>query len=309
MTDAGPSPAPTTAPAATDAVAPADAPGPADVAAPAEAPGRGRADAVGPAAAGTGPVAVDVARSAGLLAGRRVVVVGGASGIGLATVRAAVAAGAAVAVLDADGDGADRAAAEARLGGATACARRVDVTVEDEVSAALDAVAAELSGIDAVLHVAGVMRGQGLDVRDVPVELWHRVLAVNLTGPFLVAKHAARHLTPGTGVLVLVGSKAGVLAGSGSVPYGASKGGLHGLALTLARQLDPQGIRVHALLPGDIDTPLMRRSLAEARANGADRHRIAELAATLGRPEDVASALVLLASPVSAGVVGTVHAG
>ncbi|MEW2380083.1 SDR family oxidoreductase [Micromonospora sp. NPDC047812] len=246
---------------------------------------------------------------AGLLAGRRVVVVGGASGIGLATVRAAADAGASVAVLDADGDGAARAAGQARRGGARACARQVDVTVEAEVAAALDAAAAELGGIDAVLHVAGVMRGQGLDVREVSAELWAHVIAVNLTGPFLVAKHAVRHLTGHPGVLVLVGSKAGVQNGSGSVPYGASKGGLHGLALTLARQLRPHGIRVHALCPGDIDTPLMRRSLAEARANGADGDRVAEIEAALGRPEDVASTLVLLASPVSDGVVGTVHTG
>ncbi|MER7334704.1 MULTISPECIES: SDR family oxidoreductase [unclassified Micromonospora] len=244
---------------------------------------------------------------AGLLAGRRVVVVGGASGIGLATVHAAAAAGAAVAVLDADGDGAAGAAEAARRAGASASARRVDVTVEAEVAAAFDDVAAQWGGIDAVLHVAGVMRGQGLDVRELTAELWAQVIAVNLTGPFLVAKHAVRHLTPGTGVLVLVGSRAGVQNGSGSVPYGASKGGLHGLALTLDRQLRPQGIRVHTLCPGDIDTPLMRRSLDEARANGTDAGRVAEIEAALGRPEDVASALVLLASSVSDGVVGTVY--
>ncbi|MBM7075313.1 SDR family NAD(P)-dependent oxidoreductase [Micromonospora humida] len=246
---------------------------------------------------------------AGLLAGRRVVVVGGASGIGRATVAAAAAAGAAVAVLDADAAGADTAAEQARATGGRACAHRVDVTVETEVAAALDAAAADLGGIDAVLHVAGVMRGQGLDVRDVPVALWAQVIAVNLTGPFLVAKHATRHLLPHGGVLVLVGSKAGVQTGSGSVPYGASKGGLHGLALTLARQLGPQGIRVHTLCPGDIDTPLMRRSLTEARANGADGGRIAAVEAALGRPEDVASALVLLASSASAGLTGTVCTG
>ncbi|MFI9639192.1 SDR family NAD(P)-dependent oxidoreductase [Micromonospora sp. NPDC051925] len=245
----------------------------------------------------------------GLLAGRRVVVVGGASGIGRATVRAAAVAGAVVAVLDADATGAAEAADAARSAGARACARGVDVTVEAEVAGALDAVATELGGIDAVLHVAGIMRGQGLDVRDVPIELWAQVIAVNLTGPFLVAKHAARHLNPDGGVLVLVGSKAGVQIGSGSVPYGASKGGLHGLSLTLARQLGPQGIRVHALCPGDIDTPLMRRSLDEARANGTDGGRVAAIEAALGRPEDVASALVLLASPVSAGLTGTVWTG
>ncbi|SCF47130.1 NAD(P)-dependent dehydrogenase, short-chain alcohol dehydrogenase family [Micromonospora matsumotoense] len=275
--------------------------------------GAGGGDASTPAGAGqhggTPPAGTGGGAPAGLLAGRRVVVVGGASGIGRAAVAAAAAAGAAVAVLDADTAGADSAAAQARAAGAWAWARGVDVTVEAEVAGALDAAAADLGGIDAVLHVAGVMRGQGLDVRDVPVALWAQVIAVNLTGPFLVAKHAARHLRPDGGVLVLVGSKAGVQTGSGSVPYGASKGGLHGLALTLARQLGPQGIRVHALCPGDIDTPLMRRSLDEARANGTGGDRIAAVEATLGRPEDVASVLVLLASPASAGLAGTVWTG
>ncbi|GGM17891.1 MULTISPECIES: SDR family oxidoreductase [Micromonospora] len=247
--------------------------------------------------------------AAGLLVGRRVVVVGGASGIGLATVRAAAAAGAAVAVLDADADGAAEAAAQARAAGADAYAHTVDVTAEPQVAAALDAAAADLGGLDAVLHVAGVMRGQGTDVADLPLELWQRVVAVNLTGPFLVAKHAVRHLGGGDGVLVLVGSKAGVLAGSGSVPYGASKGGLHGLALTLARQLGPRGIRVHTLCPGDIDTPLMRRSLDEARANGTDSGQVTRIEAALGRPEDVASVLTLLAAPVAAGIAGTVYTG
>jgi NAD(P)-dependent dehydrogenase (short-subunit alcohol dehydrogenase family) len=252
------------------------------------------------------PPAAGGPAAGGLLDGRRVVVVGGASGIGLATVRAAAAAGAVVAVLDADGAGARRAAAEA---GPAARARKVDIAREDEVAAALDEVAAELGGIDAVLHVAGVMRGQGLDVGEVTAQLWAEVIAINLTGPFLVTKHATRHLTPGRGVVVLVGSKAGVDQGSGSIPYGASKGGLRGLALTLDRQLRPRGIRVHTLCPGDIDTPLMRRSLDEARANGTDPGVVAAIEAGLGRPEDVASALVMLASPAGDGVVGTVYAG
>ncbi|WP_283133648.1 SDR family NAD(P)-dependent oxidoreductase [Rhizohabitans arisaemae] len=245
--------------------------------------------------------------SGGLLAGRRVVVVGGASGIGLATVDAVAAAGGSVAVLDRDGDGAASAAASARAAGVAACSHRADVADEAEVAAAIDASAAELGGIDAVLHVAGVMRGQGLDVRELPLELWNEVIAINLTGPFLVAKHAARHMVPaGRGVIVLVGSKAGVQAGSGSIPYGASKGGLHGLSLTLARHLRPLGIRVHALCPGDIDTPLMRRSLDEARANGTDADRVSRIEAALGRPEEVASVLALLAAPSADALDGTV---
>lgn len=237
------------------------------------------------------------------LAGRRVLVVGGASGIGRATVLAAVQAGARVGVIDRDADG---AAAVASAAGAVAYP--ADITVESQVAAAVNAAAARLGGLDAVLHVAGIMRGQQVDVRDLPVEVWSQVIAANLTGAFLVAKHTAGPLIEsGAGVLVFVASRAGVVAGSGSVPYGASKGGLHGLALTLARQLGPSGVRVHTLCPGDIDTPLMRESLAEARANGADENRIAAIRNGLGSPEQVARALVLLASPAAEGLVGTVY--
>ncbi|BCJ68918.1 SDR family NAD(P)-dependent oxidoreductase [Polymorphospora rubra] len=243
--------------------------------------------------------------TAGLLAGRRVVVVGGASGIGLATTRAAAAAGAAVAVLDLDGDGARAAAAQAGPG---AYGYQLDITDEAAVAATLDRAAADLRGIDTVLHVAGIMRGQGLDVREVTADLWAQVIAANLTGPFLVAKHATGHLeAAGGGVLVFVASKAGIVTGSGSVPYGASKGGLHGLALTLARQLRPRGIRVHTLCPGDIDTPLMRRSLDEAARNGADADGVARVRAGLGRPEDVAGVLTLLAAPAADALDGTVY--
>lgn len=248
--------------------------------------------------------------SSGLLAGRRVVVVGGASGIGLATVQAVSAVGGAVAVLDRDGDGASAAAAGARASGVPASAHAVDITDEDQVAQAIDDAAAELGGIDAMLHIAGVMAGQGLDIREVSPQLWAKVIAVNLTGPFVVAKHAARHMIPaGDGVMVFVASRAGVVSGSGSIPYGASKGGLHGLSLTLARQLRPYGIRVNTLCPGDIDTPLMRRSLDEALANGIDSGRLDDVRAGLGRPEHVARLLAMVASPAADGLDGIVFSG
>lgn len=240
--------------------------------------------------------------STAILAGQRVIVVGGASGIGLATVDAVAAAGGTVAVFDRDADGAARAAS--RVG---ASAYTVDIADEDQVRAAIDTAVSDLGGLEAVLHVAGVMRGQELDIRDLSAELWSEVLSVNLTGPFLVAKHAARHMIPaGSGTMVFVASRAGILAGSGSIPYGASKGGLQGFALSLDRQLRPRGIRVHTLCPGDIDTPLMRRSLEEAVANGADSARVAQIQARLGRADDVAGVLALLASSAASGFDGTV---
>lgn len=295
-----------------------------------------------------------------LLAGRRVLVTGAASGIGRATVLAAVAAAARVAAVDRDADGLaslasalpDRPApAGGRLDppGGLVAVRQADVTAEPEVTAAVEAAVAELGGLDAVLHVAGIMRGQQVPVTQLPLAVWQQVVTVNLTGAFLVAKHTAPHLaaaaragnpagpvaaadpiaasaggragattgcaggtappvdaTGTPSALVFVASRAGIVAPSGSVPYGASKGGLHGLALTLAAALRPDGVRVHTLCPGDIDTPLMRRSLAEAAANGAGVGRIAAVLDGLERPEHVAQALVLLASTAADGLAGTV---
>jgi NAD(P)-dependent dehydrogenase (short-subunit alcohol dehydrogenase family) len=236
------------------------------------------------------------------LSRRRVVVTGGASGIGLAAVRCLAAQGVRVALVDRV-----ISSASADFSEITEWHRDVDVTDEAAVELAFDDIAAHFDGIDAVIHAAGVMREQMTDPRDVSLAAWNEVLGVNLTGAFLVSRAAARIMAAqGSGTIVLVGSHAGTIGPSGSVPYGASKGGVNGLAMTLHRFLSPLGIRVNNLCPGSVDTPLVRRSLDEGVAHGASTEVTERTRKSLVDPDGVGRILAFLAGPDADLVQGTV---
>lgn len=234
-------------------------------------------------------------------------VTGGASGIGRATALTLAAGGQSVLVVDIDATAAADVVAEARASGNDLQATRADVSVEREVASALDLAAEKFGSIDVVIHAAGVMAGQLEDIREVDESTWDRVVDINLKGAFFVAKHVARYFVPaGSGVIILVASKAGVTVGSGSYAYGASKGGVHGLALTLDRHLGPQGIRVNDVCPGDIDTPLLRASVAEGLRHGGDPAEAERFLGHLTAPEAIAEVLSFLASPAADCVRGTI---
>lgn len=220
---------------------------------------------------------------------RRVLVVGGGSGIGLAAAMALHDDGAAVVVADLHFDQALEELALAQI--------VVDVTSEGQVEDGFSHAVRALGGLDVVINCAGIAREQNRDVRDVSLESWQAVIAVNLTGSFLVAREAARVMTPnGGGVIILVGSAAGTTEPSGSVPYGASKGGVNGLTMTLAAHLAPLGFRVHNFMPGTVDTPLIQGTFDEALDNGADPSRTALERSSLSDPASVGRVLALLAS-------------
>lgn len=226
------------------------------------------------------------------MTGRRVLVSGAGSGIGMATVRALRERGHAVVVVDLRfddaADDADDAPAVTRI--------IADVTSELDVRHAFDGAVTALGGLDVVINCAGITREQHRDVREITLESWNTVLAVNLTGSFLVAREAVRVMAPhGGGVLILVGSGAGTTAPSGSVPYGASKGGVNGLAMTLAAHLEPLGFRVHNFMPGTVDTPLVQDSYDEALDNGADPEATAAERSNLTDPASVGRVLAMLA--------------
>ena len=237
---------------------------------------------------------------------QRVVVTGAASGIGRATALALAAAGARLALMDWDETGL-AATADAIDGEERPLVHRVDVSDETSVDSAFDAVTAAWDGIDVLINVAGIMRDQMADLRDITLDAWQQVIGVNLTGGFLTSRAASRTMIPaGRGTIILVGSPAGVTGSSGSISYGSSKGGVNGLAMTLERHLGAHGIRVQNFCPGSVDTPLFNKSLDSGVANGAPQSYADAARASSVSPEGIGRALMLLASPLASDLKGAV---
>lgn len=235
-----------------------------------------------------------------VLEGRVVVVFGaGSSGNGLSNGEAATlayaGAGALVAVIDRNPDEARRVAKAVVEHGGTALPLVADVSVEDEVAAAVIAVVAEL-GAPHVLHnnVGVVQLGA---ITDTDLDAWNASIAVNLTGAYLTCRHTLPHmLAAGRGVITNVSSVAAIRATGYVYPaYSATKAAVNQLTVSLALTYAAQGIRANALLPGLIDTPL-GQDLAD---DVAARHALSPTG-RMGSPYDVAHAAVFLASDQAA---------
>ena len=236
------------------------------------------------------------------LADKRILIVGAASGIGRATAVRVAAEGARAALFDVAED------ADALLGDCGPDARywRCDVSDEQQVEPSVAEAVEWLGGLDAVLHVAGIVRDRLVPVDELATELWTKVLDVNLTGPFLIAKHATPHLERSRGVLVLTGSGAGIFNGHSSLAYGTSKGGVHGLALTLEEPLRARGIRVNDVAPGGVATPLLEPTPGD-RTPAAQPPARDKPPAELTSPDEVAAIMAFLASDEASAVRGTVR--
>ena len=218
-------------------------------------------------------------------------IVGGATGLGRATAELCAVAGASVVIADMNAQaGAPLATALGALFGP------VDVTDAASVQALMAAIAARHGRLNALIQAAGILQGAYTPVEEFPLETWQAVLDVNLTGSFLCARYATPLLqAAGGGVIVLISSLAAV-NGSSSVAYGASKGGVNGLGITLARKLAPAGIRVNVVMPGNIDTELKRSVIAVEAAQSGQALTDAVAASALGAPEGVAKVLAWLVS-------------
>lgn len=241
------------------------------------------------------------------LAGKVAVITGGARGIGGATAQLYAQEGAKVVIGDLLAQEAEETLSAIRAANGEATFVRTDVTKEEECAALIEAAVNRYGQLDILVTAAGILRGAWLMIDQLDEATFEQVVDVNLKGTFLCAKHAVRHMRQrGSGVILCISSGAGVRGGSSSVAYGSSKGGVHGLTLVLQPQLEPLGIRVHAICPGSLNTAMKVENVREgAVARGQDPDRaVAE--ANLGDPAGVARILTFLASADADYLRGTV---
>jgi 2-hydroxycyclohexanecarboxyl-CoA dehydrogenase len=235
------------------------------------------------------------------LEGRIALVTGGASGIGAATARRLAAEGARVAVADIDLDGARSVAGE--IDGA---AVELDVSDVASVTAGVSAAVSALGDIDVLVNNAGTDRFAFFVHTD--EALWDFVLGVNLRGTIAVTHAVLDGMQKrGRGTIVNVASEAGRVGSQGSVIYSAAKAGVIGFTRAVARESSRFGVRVNAVAPGPIDTPLLNAAPTELGEIG-ERLKAGMIAATsmrrIGQPEEVAAAIAFLASDDASFVTG-----
>ncbi|MEY2525018.1 MAG: hypothetical protein QOJ66_3583, partial [Ilumatobacteraceae bacterium] len=189
---------------------------------------------------------------------RVAIVTGGASGMGAATVRRLAAGGARVIVVDRNGDLAQTVATE--VGGTAVVG---DVADSSFCDGAIAAAVERHGGLDVLVNAAGVIvRASGEDTTD---EQWARIMGVNVSGTFFMCRAAVRVMkTSGGGAIVNFGSIWGDLGSAGVAAYCASKGAVHNLTRALAMDHAADGIRVNAVCPGEVNTPMLQSERAEA---------------------------------------------
>jgi NAD(P)-dependent dehydrogenase (short-subunit alcohol dehydrogenase family) len=239
---------------------------------------------------------------------RVALVTGGASGIGRAAAERLAREGAAVAVLDRDEAGARETADGIVARGGRAIAYGIDVSASGEVRAVVERAASDLGPIDVLANVAGIGDTAGLEgIAGVDDARWHRVPEVNLSGPFFLCRAVMPAMAErGRGAVVNVSSLAGRSKSAlGGLAYSASKAGLLGLTRHLAFDYGPRGVRVNAICPGGVDTPMLRAGgVSAARSPEDEAARRTRLAAyqyfmpikRISQPEEQAAALAFLAS-------------
>jgi meso-butanediol dehydrogenase/(S,S)-butanediol dehydrogenase/diacetyl reductase len=230
-------------------------------------------------------------------------VTGGGSGIGREVAWAFGAEGAHVAVADIDQRAAERTVQEIRDRGGSAQAFALDVTDGKAVSAFVESAVSRLGRADILVNSAGVREIR--PVLELPLEEWNRVMAVNITGVFLCSQAFARHLVGAgkRGAIVNLASTLGVVAAPNRAAYTASKHAVVGLTKEMAMELGEKGVRVNAVGPGVIRTPLTERYFQDAEY--AQRVRDLHVLGRWGEPSEVAKAILFLASDDASFITGT----
>ncbi len=236
----------------------------------------------------------------GRFTGKVAFVTGAASGIGRASAIAFAREGAQVAIADRAEAALDRLRAEIAAEGHEVLAVRCDVSVPEEVEAAIARTVERFGRLDCAFNNAGV-ENKALPVHEIALDEWDRILGINLRGTFVCMKHEiGQMLRQGGGVIVNTSSGAGIRGVPGGASYAASKHALIGLTKSAALDYAKAGIRVNAVLPGNIETPMMDRF------TGGDIRKAIDLepVGRLGKPEEIAEAVLWMCSDLGAFVTG-----
>jgi NAD(P)-dependent dehydrogenase (short-subunit alcohol dehydrogenase family) len=237
------------------------------------------------------------------------VITGGATGIGAASAIAFAQAGAKVVVGDINVNDGEKTVARIAAEGGTAKFVRTDVAREAQVANLMKVAGDTWGRLDILLTAAGILRGPSVRVDQFDEAAFDMVIDINLKGTFLALKHATPIMErSGGGVILCIASGAGVTGGSSSVAYGASKGGVNGLVMTVQPQLAPLNIRMHTICPGGIATPLKLGQIAESAklAGQSPQEAVEQARKSLGDPEGVARVLTFLASDDASYVRGSI---
>ncbi|SDJ34266.1 SDR family NAD(P)-dependent oxidoreductase [Nonomuraea jiangxiensis] len=244
---------------------------------------------------------------AGRFDGKVALVTGASGAVGRAVALAYAREGAAVLAVGRDDAKLAEVVKSIEEAGGRAGAFVADLTRSAEAAAMVEAAVSRFGGLDVACNAAGIF-GQAAPVADYDEDVWDEVLAVNLKGVFLSMKHEIAHMRAhGGGAIVNVASNLGAhwrLAGAGA--YVASKAGVSYLTRTAARECIGEGVRVNAVSPGPVDSPMSLRP-GETPEDRAVRMRSALPIGRVATPEEIAAAVLWLSSPESSFVVGQDH--
>jgi NAD(P)-dependent dehydrogenase (short-subunit alcohol dehydrogenase family) len=240
----------------------------------------------------------------GRLQGRSALVTGAASGIGRASAKLFAAEGARVVCFDRAAE-VEETVAQIKAAGGEAIALTGDAGLEGDIERAVGTAVASFGGLDVCFANAGVSGGY-VPLLELTAEHWAEILRINLIGPSMAIKHAAKVMIPrGKGSIICTASVAGLRSGAGPVPYSASKAGVINMVQTTAQLLAGTGVRVNAICPGLIETGMTKPIFERARERGTiDRVGQLNPLKRGGAPEEIAGAALFLASDDSSYVDG-----